>query len=54
MHAILLAPGADMLIVESVGNLSALRNKVFYVFAFPFSAEGIGSSWLRLVAVDER
>ena len=53
-HAILMVPGADVLAVEGAGNVSDLKTKVFYVLAFPFSAEGVDSSWVRLIAVEER
>ena len=53
-HEILMAPGADILAIEGVGNVGEIRNKVFYVFAFPFSVTGVDSTWTRVVAVDER
>ena len=51
VHDILL--GADILLIEFLDNLHALRRKQFYLLWFPVKAKKLDSCWTRPVAIEE-
>jgi len=51
MHEILL--GHDIIIVEFLANLQELRRREFYFMALPQKVEGLDSSMVRAIAIEE-
>ena len=53
-HAILMAPGVDIMLLEFPDGLEQLRRKEFFFLALPVKFEGIDSVWTRAIAIEER
>ncbi|MEN3203582.1 MAG: cyclase family protein [Atribacterota bacterium] len=52
LHEILLS--ADILLLEGLANLKAVKDNPFFLIAFPYKARGIDSSFTRAVALVRR
>jgi len=52
-HAILMAPGAEIPILEFPDGLEQLRRKEFFFMAMPVRFAGLDSLWTRAIAIEE-
>jgi kynurenine formamidase len=52
-HAILMAAGVEMPVIEFPDGLEQLRRKEFFFMALPLRIEGLDSVWARAIAIEE-
>ena len=53
-HAILMAPGVEMPILEGADGVADLRRREFFFMALPLKVRGVDSAWARAIAIEER
>ena len=53
-HAILMAPGAEIPILEFPDGLEQIACREFFFMALPLSFAGLDSVWARAIAIEER